>query len=87
MNTRPMTACKHYYAQTVRFKGRGSRLGSQLEQRLQIPTVPDIMANGERSVVLLRPKYRIFSNLFSVLGTKVDLFLDIGPHNHRNKAT
>ena len=87
MNTRPMTACKHYYAQTVRFKGRGSRLGSQLEQRLQIPTVPDIMANGERSGVLLRPKYRIFSNLFSVLGTKLDLFLDIGPHNHRNKAT
>ena len=87
MNTRPMTACKHYYAQTVRFKGRGSRLGSQLEERLQLPTVPDIMANGERSGVLLRPKYRIFSNLFSVLGTKLDLFLDIGPHNHRNKAT
>ena len=87
MNTRPMTACTHYYAQGIRFKGRGSRLGSQLEQRLQIPTVPDIMANGERRGLLLWPKYCIFSNLFSVLGTKLDLFLDIGPHHHRNKAT
>ena len=82
-----MTACIHYYAQAVRFKGRGSRLDSQLDERLQIPTVPNTMANGERRGVLLRPKYRIFSNLFSVLGTKLDLLLDIDPHHHRNKAT
>ena len=47
----------------MQVKGQGCRLCKQLEDRLAVVFIPNNMTNGECTVVLLRSKHSVFSNM------------------------